>query len=203
MNVRSLEPHSLAICFLCALEAKMPSVIILIILCTIIPGSQITVYTLKCYVFERSRKASPVPPSHFPDGKTVLQRRAQCHADTPGESGKQNHRPPLLHAAPRPGSSLPRVTPFGSGKLRWGHGERNGGHKGLQCPRGAGCTWPAPGTGPGCGSRFPPAVPRLGQPRSAGCSVCHPKHLLKSLWTSCDESYLYPVTVNGNRKHGN
>lgn len=113
MNVRSLEPRSLAICFLCALEAKMPSVIILIILCTIILGSRITVYTLKCYVFERSRKASPVPPSHFPDGKTVLQRRAQCHADTPGESGKQNHRPPLLRAAPGPGSCLPRVTPFG------------------------------------------------------------------------------------------
>lgn len=40
-----LQAHSLAICFLCALEVKMPSVIIIIILCTIILGSQITGYT--------------------------------------------------------------------------------------------------------------------------------------------------------------
>lgn len=41
-----LQAHSLAICFASALEVKMPSVIIIIItLCPIITGSQITGYT--------------------------------------------------------------------------------------------------------------------------------------------------------------
>lgn len=49
MNVRTLEHDSLAICILSALEAKMPSVIIIIIiLYAVILESQITVYTSKC-----------------------------------------------------------------------------------------------------------------------------------------------------------
>lgn len=52
MNVRSLEPHSLAICFLSALEAKMPFVIIIIMIpCAVILGSQSTAYTSKCFIF--------------------------------------------------------------------------------------------------------------------------------------------------------
>lgn len=42
-----LQTHSLAICYLCALEVKMSSAIILIILLTTILGFQITGYTLK------------------------------------------------------------------------------------------------------------------------------------------------------------
>lgn len=144
---------------------------------------------------------SPLPI--FQMGKLCCRGELSAMQTLPEKVGSKTTALPSS-AQPRDRALLfPGSSPLGSVKPRWGHSERNGGHKGLQCPRGAGCTWPALGTGPGCGSCFPPAVPRLGQPRSAGCSVCHPKHLLKSLWTSCDESYLYPVTVNGNRKHGN